>query len=64
MANKSRYAVTPKEGTQTIGTHACFRCILCEFTCNISLGSCTYGYKSFVQKGNYVVIINSSILNF
>jgi len=37
MANKSRYAVTLKEGTQTIGTHACFRCILCGFTCNISL---------------------------
>jgi hypothetical protein len=64
MVNETRYAVTPKEGTLTVGTHACFICILCGLTCNISLEVVHMGTKSFIQKGNYVVIINFSILAF
>jgi hypothetical protein len=33
MVYETRYAVTPKEGTQPVGTHAFFKRILCGFTC-------------------------------
>jgi hypothetical protein len=33
----NKYTVIPKEGTQPVGTHTFFKCILCGFTCHISL---------------------------
>jgi len=50
MVNETRYAVTAKEGTQIVATHACFKCILCGFTCNISLEVAHMGTNILFKK--------------
>jgi len=61
MANETRYAVTSKEGTQPVGTYACFKCILCGFTCNISLEVAHMGTNLLFKK---VIMWSQLILPF